>query len=78
MTGVAFGLAEEDAMVATVLSIIGFALFIAVVVGFYIWTRRTESDMDFEQAAGIKSEDQANALRLGIALSSSNPYLGGH
>jgi hypothetical protein len=75
MIGVASGLAEEDAMV---LSIIGFALFIAVLVGLYIWSRRIESDMDFEQAAGIKTEDQANALRLGIALNGSNTNLGGH
>ncbi len=65
-------------MVATVLSIIGFVLFVALVTVFYVWTRRTESDMDFEQAPGIKTEAQADALRLGIALNGNNTQLGGH
>lgn len=65
-------------MLAMVLSIIGFALFLAILAGLYVWTRRTESDMDFEQAAGVKTEEQSNALRLGIALNGSNTNLGGH
>jgi hypothetical protein len=65
-------------MVALVLELLGFLLFIALVTVFYIWTRRTESDMDFEQSAGIKTEEQGDALRLGIALSGNNTYLGGH
>jgi hypothetical protein len=48
-----------------VLWILGFALLTALVIAFYVWTRRTESDMDFEQATGLKTEEQANALRLG-------------
>jgi threonine/homoserine/homoserine lactone efflux protein len=65
-------------MLAMVLWILGFTLFIALVIAFYVWTRRTESDMDFEQAPGVKSAEQADALRLGIALNASNPQLGGH
>lgn len=65
-------------MVAFWFELSGFLLFVALVAAFYVWTRRTESDMDFEQAPGIKSEEQANALRLGIALNASNPQLGGH
>ena len=65
-------------MVARVLELLGFLLFVALVAVFYIWTRRTESDMDFEQSAGIKTEEQGDALRLGIALSGNNSYLGGH
>lgn len=63
-------------MVAFWFELAGFLLFVAMVAGLYVWTRRTESDMDFEQAEGMKSADQANALRLGIALngpSSSAP-----
>jgi cell division protein FtsN len=77
LIGVSFGLAKEAAM-AVLLSFIGFALFIAMLVALYIWTRRTEGDMDFEQAAGVKSDEQANALRLGIALNGSNSNVGGH
>ena len=65
-------------MVAIVFEILGFLLFVALVAAFYVWTRRTESDMDFEQAPGIKTEEQGDALRLGIALNASNPQLGGH
>lgn len=65
-------------MVAIVFEIVGVLVFIALVTVFYIWTRRTESDMDFEQAPGIKTEEQADVLRLGIGLSSNNSYLGGH
>ena len=65
-------------MVALAFEIFGFLLFVALVAVFYIWTRRTESDMDFEQSAGIKTEQQGDALRLGIALNASNPQLGGH
>jgi hypothetical protein len=65
-------------MLGLVLSILGFALFVAMVVAFYVWTRRTESDMDFEQAAGLKTEEQANALRLGIAMNGPGWNVGGH
>ncbi len=64
-------------MVATGFEIFGFLLFVALVAVLYFWTRRTESDMDFEQAAGIKSEEQSDALRLGIALNSPAGNVGG-
>jgi hypothetical protein len=63
---------------AVLLSLIGFMLFIAMLVGLYIWSRRTESDMDFEQAAGVKSEAQADALRLGMAINGPSSNVGGH
>ncbi len=44
-------------------------LFLAVAAGLYIWTRRTEAEAIYEPRT--KSEDEANALRLGIAL--NNP-----
>lgn len=53
-------------MVATVFEIVGFLLFIAMMAGLYVWTRRTEADSIYEPRE--KSEDEANALRLGIAL----------
>jgi len=65
-------------MVAFWFELSGFLLFVALVAAFYVWTRRTESDMDFEQAPGIKSEEQADALRLGIALNSSSANTYGH
>lgn len=65
-------------MLAPAFGILGFLLFVAMVAGLYIWTRRTESDMDFEQASGLKSDEQANALRLGIAINGSNSNVGGH
>lgn len=65
-------------MVAFWFEFSGFLLFVAMVAALYVWTRRTESDMDFEQAGGMKSEEQADALRLGIALNASNTYMGGH
>lgn len=65
-------------MLAPVFGILGFLLFVAMVAGLYMWTRRTESDMDFEQAGGMKSDEQANALRLGIAINGSNSNVGGH
>jgi hypothetical protein len=58
--------------------LLGFLLFVAMMVAFYVWTRRTESDMDFEQSGGMKSAEQADALRLGIAINASNSNNGGH
>ena len=37
-----------------------------MVAGLYVWARRTEADSIYEPRE--KSEDEANALRLGIAL----------
>jgi len=56
-------------MVAMVLSILGFALFLAMLTGLYVWTRRTEAEVDYGPTS--KSEEQAGALRLGIALNSA-------
>jgi uncharacterized iron-regulated membrane protein len=61
-------------MVALVLGLLGFLLFVAMVAGLYVWARRTEADAIYEPRE--KSEDLANALRLGIALtgpSSTSP-----
>ncbi|HEU5271480.1 MAG TPA: hypothetical protein VFU36_16250 [Jatrophihabitans sp.] len=63
-------------MVAFWFELSGFLLFVALVAAFYVWTRRVEADSIYEPRE--KSEDEANALRLGIALNASNTQLGGH
>ncbi len=42
----------------------------------YVWTRRTEADAIYEPR--VKSEDEANALRLGIAMNGPSSNVGGH
>jgi hypothetical protein len=49
----------------TVLEVAGALLFLALVAVLYVWTRRTEANEIYEPR--VKSEDEANALRLGIA-----------
>jgi len=56
-------------MMATIVELAVALLFIALAVVLYIWTRHTEADEIYEPRT--KSEDEANALRLGIAL--NNP-----
>ncbi|MEP6599858.1 MAG: hypothetical protein ABJB98_10490 [Actinomycetota bacterium] len=58
-------------MVATVLSVIGALLTLALFVGLFVWTRRTERDVEMPTKRQL-TEDEANTLRLGIALS-ANP-----
>lgn len=53
-------------MVALVFELVGFLLFVALMAMLYVWTRRTEAEAIYEPRE--KSEDEANALRLGIAL----------
>jgi hypothetical protein len=56
-------------MMATIVELAVALLFVALVAVLYIWTRRTEDEAIYEPRT--KSEDEANALRLGIAL--NNP-----
>ena len=56
-------------MVATILELAGALVILTLATILYIWTRRTEADAIYEPRT--KSEDEANALRLGIAL--NNP-----
>lgn len=58
-----------------VASLIGLAVFLLVLTVLSIWTRRTEREMDFEQAEGMAKSD--DGLRLGIALSANNSLFGG-
>lgn len=52
---------------ATILELAVALLLVALATALYVWTRRTEGDYE----PRVKSEDEANALRLGIAL--NNP-----
>jgi hypothetical protein len=63
-------------MVAFWLQFAGFLFFIAMMAGLYVWARRTEADAIYEPRE--KSEDLANSLRLGIALSSPASNVGLH
>ncbi|MEO6702136.1 MAG: hypothetical protein ABI140_10830 [Jatrophihabitantaceae bacterium] len=65
-------------MTGTAWALVGFIVFLIVLAGLYLWTRRTESYTGFEQSAGMKTEEQADALRLGIALNQGGNQLGGH
>jgi uncharacterized iron-regulated membrane protein len=56
-------------MMGTIVMLAVALLLLALGAGLYIWTRRTEDEAIYEPRA--KSEDEANALRLGIAL--NNP-----
>jgi uncharacterized iron-regulated membrane protein len=53
-------------VIAPVLGLLGFLLFVVMVAGLYVWARRTEAEAIYEPRE--KSEDEASALRLGIAL----------
>jgi hypothetical protein len=46
--------------------LIVLALFFSAFVALYVWSRRSESGIDYEHAE--LPEAQANMLRLGIAL----------
>ena len=63
-------------MVAFWFELAGFLLFIALVAALYVWARRVEADSIYEPRE--KSEDEANALRFGIALNSSSANTFGH
>ena len=62
-------------MVATVLELAGFLLFVALVAVLYVWTRRTEAEAIYEPR--VKSEEESNALRFGIAMNTPTGNLGG-
>ncbi|HEX4727081.1 MAG TPA: hypothetical protein VH298_04755 [Jatrophihabitans sp.] len=66
---------EEAVMVGIILELAGFLLFVALVAVLYIWTRRTEAEAIYEPR--VKSEDEANALRFGIAMNTPTGNLGG-
>ena len=53
----------------TVLLIIAAALALAAFGGLYWWTLRSERDISYDKP-GL-SDEEANALRFGIAVSSS-------
>ncbi len=56
-------------MLSMMWSLIGFAVFVVGLVALYIWTRRSESNYEYE--TGNQTEEQANAARLGIALNAN-------
>ena len=62
-------------MVATILEMAGFLLFVALVAVLYVWTRRTEAEAIYEPR--VKSEEESNALRFGIAMNTPTGNLGG-
>jgi len=68
-------LAKEAVMVATILEVAGFLLFVALVAVLYVWTRRTEAEAIYEPR--VKSEAEATALRFGIAMNTPTGNLGG-
>jgi hypothetical protein len=68
-------LAKEAVMVATILELAGFLLFVALVAVLYVWTRRTEAEAIYEPR--VKSEEESNALRFGIAMNTPTGNLGG-
>ena len=49
-----------------IVQIVVLALIFSVFLALYIWTRRSESSIDYEHP-GL-TDEEANALRLGIAL----------
>ena len=49
-----------------VIAIVVLALILSAFVALYIWTRRSESGIEYEHQ-GL-SDDEGNALRFGIAL----------
>jgi hypothetical protein len=56
----------EGVMMATIVELAVAVLFVALVAVLYVWTRRTEAESIYEPR--VKSEDEASALRLGIAM----------
>lgn len=60
----------------TVWSLVVLAVFVAGGVALWWMARRTERDTAFQQSEGVKKNDEA--LRLGIALSSTNTLPGSH
>ncbi|HTZ45510.1 MAG TPA: hypothetical protein VMB79_16740 [Jatrophihabitans sp.] len=63
-------------MLSTVLSIVAVVVFVAALAALYVWTRRTESESIYEPRP--KSEDEANAQRLGIALNATGGTFSGN
>ncbi|MDQ1744513.1 MAG: hypothetical protein QOE23_2852 [Pseudonocardiales bacterium] len=60
---------------AMVLMIIGAAVMLAMFCALAWWTRKSERDISYDKP-GI-SEEQANALRFGIAVSVNQSVTGG-
>jgi len=54
---------------ATIVGIAFVVLFVLALVALAIFARRTDKQMDFEQADGVKKE--TDTLKLGIALGSN-------
>lgn len=63
-------------MVGVVLEVLVVLFVLAGLVALYVWTQRTEADAIYEPR--VKSEDEANSLRLGVALNTGTGNLGGH
>jgi hypothetical protein len=60
---------------AMVLTIIGLAIALTAFIALAWWSHKSERDIDYDKP-GIP-EDQANGLRFGIAISSSQGVPGG-
>ncbi len=60
---------------ATVLMIIGAVTMAMLFVALYWWTRRSERDISYDKP-GL-SDEQANALRFGIAVGVNQGTMGG-
>lgn len=58
----------------TVLLVLAAVLVLAAFGGLYWWSRTSERDVDYDRP-GL-SDEKANALRLGIAVSSSQGVMG--
>jgi hypothetical protein len=61
-------------MIETVLLVVAVVVIISAFLALYIWTRRSESSIDWDHP-GL-SDEQANALRLGIAITVNQNNIG--
>ena len=62
-------------MIVVILEIAALVLFLAGLVALYVWTRKSESDYTYD-GPGL-TDESADAVRFGIALSSSQAMNGG-
>jgi hypothetical protein len=61
-------------MIETLLLVGITALILCAFLALYLWTRRSESSIDYEHP-GL-TDEQANALRFGIAVSVNQNHIG--
>ena len=61
-------------MVETVLLGIAVAIIVSAFLALYVWTKRSESGIDWDHP-GL-SDEQANALRFGVAMTVNQNNIG--